>query len=163
MRLISSRLTYVNKRVFPTIWYGFVAMGAIFLIPTIVAGQAPPLALLPLAIMAAVGYFLFRTLVLDLVDEVHLDSDYVYVRNQGTDVRIPIHDIANVNVTSITNPERITLTLRENTPLGNEVTFMAPTRLFPFGKHPLAKELIEIVQARRDASLYAALTEQREA
>jgi hypothetical protein len=103
--------------------------------------------------MAIVGYILFRRLLFDLVDEVWDDGEDLIVKNAGVEGRVPLRGIINVGYSSLTNPERVTLTLRDAGPFGKEITFMPLPRPFSFrwlSRNPIIDELIERVdQARR--------------
>lgn len=141
-RPISSPWTWLYKRGFPFVWYGFLGTFGVLLIPAAVAQPRTSVAFLPLTFMAVLGYVLMRFFLLDLMDEVWLDGDEVIVRNGGDEERFPITNIVNVDDTQFVNPERITLTLREPCQFGAELTFTPPKRWWPFGKHEIAKELI---------------------
>jgi hypothetical protein len=125
-------------------WFGFLSVFMCIMIPSIVAGNESPAMLLFPLMMMAFGYVLMRFLVFDLVDEVYLDIDQIVIRNGGDEDRFSIKNIINVNASIMTNPERITLTLREPCKFGSEVTFSPTMRLLHFGRHPLAKELIRL-------------------
>ena len=98
--------------------------------------------LIPLLFMALVGYVVMKYFLLDLMDEVYLDGDDLVILNEGGEDRFPLANIVNVDDTQFVNPERITLTLRHASRFGGEVVFTPTKRLWPFGKHPVAKELI---------------------
>lgn len=156
MRRISSKSTFFYKRVFPLLWFGFIAF---FTATAIWANHrsgrhALPMAfLVPPAVMTVLGYALFRHLIYDLVDEVWDDGDALIVRNAGTEERIRLNNIINVGFSTLTNPERVTLTLREPAILGREITFSPPRRFLGFARSPIVNELIERTdQARRRKS-----------
>jgi hypothetical protein len=150
MRRISSRTTFFNKRIFPAIWIGFLILMAGL---PFVFGQnrsAPPLSFVVMpAIMAVVGIFIMRKLVFDLVDEVWDDGDALLVKNRSEEERIPLSDIKNVSYSPYMNPPRVTLSLRQPSRFGEQVTFAAPIRLVPFATSPVINELIERVDAAR--------------
>jgi hypothetical protein len=152
MKRISSRSTVFYKRIFPLLWFGFLAS---FVIVSLSAsrrthGAAIPFLVMPV-LMAVIGYVLFRRLIFDLVDEVWDDGDVLIVRNAGTEERVMLKNIINVGFSTMTNPERVTLTLRDPGVLGKEITFSPPRRFLAFARSPIIGELIERVdQARRD-------------
>jgi hypothetical protein len=149
MRRLSTALTFVNKRIFPGIWFAIVAFVACMAIAGVVRRGEPVFILLfPLA-MAVGGYVVMKMLIFDLMDEVYLDGDDLVVRNRGDEARIPLAHVINVNATIMTNPERITLMLSEPSKFGDEITFSPTHRWFPFSRHPLAKELISRAQEAR--------------
>jgi hypothetical protein len=83
-----------------------------------------------------------RWLVFPLADEVFLDEDEVIVRKNGKEIRFPVRQIMNVDSSMMTNPERITLMLREPSELGREIVFSPTHRFHLFSRHPIAEELI---------------------
>ncbi|HEX2476529.1 MAG TPA: hypothetical protein VHK01_17380 [Lacipirellulaceae bacterium] len=106
--------------------------------------------MLPPIAMVAIGYIVMRTLIFDLVDEVYRDGDQIIITNGGEVDQFAVTNILNVDSSLMTNPERITLTLKKPCLFGSEVTFSPPMRFWPFGRHPLARELIELAH-REDA------------
>jgi hypothetical protein len=147
MRKISSSMTFASKKIFPVVWFGFLAVMAAVVLPDAMQMGAWFL-LLPLLAMSAIGYAVMRWMIFDLVDEVYLQNDEIIVRNSGEEDRFSVTNVLNVNVSTMTNPERITLTLREPCKFGDEVTFLATLRFPPFGTHPLVKELIDLAHRR---------------
>ena len=56
----------------------------------------------------------------------------------------------NLSFTWVTNPNRITLRLRQSCRFGKEVTFCPKgIYFFPFSKNPIANQLIERMDALR--------------
>jgi hypothetical protein len=152
MRLISSRTTFFSKRVFPILWFGFLAL---FVAVPLIAGVSKNVAMpLPFfivpALMAVVGYVVMRKIVFDLVDEVWDDGNALVVKNRGEEDRIALNDIKNVSYSPYINPPRVTLSLRRPTAFGKEITFAAPIRFIPFSKSPVIVELIDRVDAARE-------------
>jgi len=151
MRLISSKMTFFNKRVFPAIWFGFLA---VFIGLALFSGAGRnPASLLPVliapAIMIVFGYVIMKKLVFDLADEVWDDGDSLVVKNGGQEQRIALSDIKNVSYSPFVNPPRVTLSLRRPTVFGDEIAFSAPLRLVPFSKSPVITDLIERVDQAR--------------
>jgi len=135
-------------------WFGGLA---IFLIVGVVGtssgGEMPvPFLIMPL-VMAAFGYFLMKNLIFDLVDEVWDVGGELLVKNKGREARIALSDIVNVSYSVATNPQRVTLTLRQSSVFGKEVTFAAPTTWIPFAKSPIIENLIQRVDAARRLSV----------
>ena len=150
MKLISSKATFFYKRVFPAIWLAFPSLAILGLLAGAVRQNHSSLRFILVPVgMAAFGYFLFKRLLFDLVDEVYDLGHALLIRNRGKDVEVPLSNVINVGSASFQNPPRITLTLREPCELGKEITFMPPHRWNPFSESPLAKELIERVDAAR--------------
>ena len=103
--------------------------------------------------MAVFGYFVFRKLVFDLVDEVVDEGNSLVVKNRGKSDRIALSDIRNVSYSTLINPSRVTLSLRKPSMFGDEVTFCAPLCLVPFASHPVINKLIERIDAARQDRL----------
>jgi hypothetical protein len=159
MRRISSSLTFFYKRVFPTIWFGFLAL---FVVMSSVATyakarQGDAASMLPFlampAVMAIFGFLLFRKLIFDLVDEVWLDGDDLLIKNRGEEIHIALREVMNINASTMMNPRRITLMLRTESNMGREISFMPAisSRSFYLGfkPDPIAAELIEHLDALR--------------
>jgi hypothetical protein len=150
---ISSRNTFFRKRVLPYVLFGVVALGVVApLLLTRGAPNAPPWPVFaaPLAV-AIVIYVVLRKLVFDLADEVWDEGDALRVRFGHDEERIPLAEIINVSYAGITNPPRITLTLRSPGRFGREVTF-SPQQSFLsplFRPNPLVSDLIARVDAAR--------------
>lgn len=144
MRKLSSSSTYWNKRVFPTIWFGIVGVGALIAIPAVLWDSCSPMMLVIPCVMLGFGYFVMKTFVFDLMDEVYLDGGQIIVRNRGEEDSFPVTNILNVDSSTMTNPERITLTLRKPCRFGDTLTFSPPKRWWPFSRNPLAIELIRL-------------------
>jgi hypothetical protein len=155
MRRISSTVTTFYKKVFPAIWFGFLALSLIAGITkgTYAKGGGAVLLVVP-CIMGVVGYYLIRRLVWDLADEVCDAGDYLIVRNAGREQHLPLTDIMNVSVSMAVNPPRVTLKLTgasSQGPLGKEVAFSPerPFTLNPFAKSEIVEDLIVRVDRAR--------------
>jgi hypothetical protein len=107
-----------------------------------------PLLFVPVA-MAAFGYFLMKNLVFDLVDEVWDAGSELLVKNKGRQARIALTDVMNVSYSVVTSPQRVSLTLRQPSLFGREITFAAPTRWVPFAKSPVIENLIQRIDEAR--------------
>jgi len=151
MKKISSALTFFFKRVFPVLWFGLLALA--FLVAATILFSGKKIDVMSLAvpvILAILGYFLMKNMVFDLADEVWDAGDSIVLRNKGIEVRIPLADIINISYSVLTNPPRVTLSLREPSRLGKELSFSPPLCWFPFQKSPLVLDLISRVdEARR--------------
>ena len=149
MTLISSRMTFVSKRVFPAVWFGFLAL---FVIAALAGSRGrdfqPVFLIIPL-FMSVFGYFLMKKLVFDLVDEVWDDGTELVIKNRTVVERVPLSNIMNVSYMTLSNPPRVTLTLRNPGLLGKEITFSPPVRWIPFARSPIVDQLIERIDAAR--------------
>jgi hypothetical protein len=144
MKKISSKGTFYYKRIFPAAWFGFLG---IFILIGFIGGaydKEPklPLLIVPLA-LAAFGYFLMKKMVFDLMDEVFDEgSCYLLVKNKNTEERIDYQNIKNISYTVMTNPNRVTLSLRNPCKFGNEVSFSSQMSWVPFREN---KEILELI------------------
>lgn len=113
-----------------------------------IGGEIPmkelPIWVLAMSIMGGFGYVFMRFIVWPIVDKVFLDVDEIVVRDRGKEDRISVANILNVDASTMMNPERITLTLREPCSFGKEIVFIPSFRFFPFTRHPIAAELIAL-------------------
>jgi hypothetical protein len=152
---LSSRWTFFYKRVFPVVWFGFLA---VFFSTAFINNPRPdPSGLLLIVAfmlcMTGVGYFVMRRLVLDLVDAVWDDGASLVVKNWRKEERVALSDILSVGYVGFSNPARVTLHLRQSSRFGEEIAFMAPMRLFPFRTPPEVRELmLRVDSARRDSA-----------
>lgn len=150
---ISSRNIFFQKRVLPVLLLGVLA--AAVLAPLMLTRGSPkappwPVFLMPLG-LGVIFYVVLRRLVFDLADEVVDEGDALRVRFGQDEERIPLAEIINVSYAGITNPPRITLTLRTAGRFGREVSF-SPQQGFLsplFRPNPLVSDLIERVDAAR--------------
>jgi hypothetical protein len=151
MRRISSRATFFNKRIFPLVWFGFLAL--FISVPLFASQRLNSVPLIPFllfpALMAVVGFFVMKKLVFDLVDEVWDDGDSLLVRNGSQEQRIPLGDTKNVSYSPYMNPPRVTLLVRGATVFGGQITFAAPIRFVPFSTSPIIDDLINRIDTAR--------------
>ena len=89
MTKISSGFTFINKKLFPSLWFGFLA---IFVVITILIGAAKsdPVFIIGPAVMAVFGFILMKKLVWDLVDEVYDCGDFLLIKNRGEEERVAL-------------------------------------------------------------------------
>ena len=153
MQRISSRMTFFYKRVFPIIWFGFLAlfMGIPFaksLFGGSVSGPSIEAFIVPV-IMMVVGYLTMKKFVFDLVDEVLDAGDALVIRNGHLEERVALSEIMNVSYSPFMNPPRVTLSLRNPSMFGDRVSFCAPVSLLPRSTSPIIDELIKRIDAAR--------------
>lgn len=148
MKKISSGSTFLYKRIFPLAWFGFLAF---FVAQTMALGAAQKdLIFLAVPIfMAIAGYLFMRKLLWVLADEVYDCGDHLLVKSRGSEERIELSNIMNVNASMFMNPPQITLRLINPGRNGNEVTFSPAEglRISFFTKSTVAEDLI--VRAHR--------------
>lgn len=151
MKVISSKSIVVSKKVFPILWFGFLAF---FILTGIVGGavEKSPMFLVVPVMMAVIGYFVMKKLVWDLMDEVEDHGEYLLVRYKDKKDIIYLNNIMNVSASTNQNPPRITLRLRSPGRFGDEVAFtpVSEFSLNPFKRNRVADELIlRVDQAKR--------------
>ena len=144
MKKISGSTVYY-KTLFPAFWFGFLA---IFLTGSVIAG-APLLFFIAPIVMAVFGFFLFRRLVWDLADEVYDAGDYLVFRKGNQEQTVGLTDIINIDYSQMSSPERVTIHVRSEGPIGRELVFVPPMRLKWFGRAPIVSELIDRVDRAR--------------
>ena len=153
MKLISSRMTFVSKRVFPLVWFGILATIAFGMLADGLAMRNPSVLLGP-AFMAVIGYLVIRTFALDLADTVYDFGDYLLIKRGGVEARVPLENIMNVSASIMMNPSRVTLRLIKPSTLGTHVAFSptASPSFNPFSKNSIAEDLMERAYAARAKS-----------
>jgi hypothetical protein len=150
MHRISSRTTFVYKRIFPIIFVGIFLVFVTFLLLGLRTGQSPPLPVfLILVLIFGTIFFVMKKMVFDLVDEVLDAGDALIVRNRGQEERIAFSGIMNVNYTPFVSPPRVVLSLRRPSIFGSQVAFCAPIRFVPFSTSPIVDKLIQRIDAAR--------------
>ena len=151
MPLMSSKMTFFYKRVFPVIWFGFLAV--FFLVALVKGSAADPISNLPSLIipvvMAIIGYQIMKKMAFHLVDQVFDLGDALLVRNGGQEERIALADIKNVNFVPYMSPPQVTLSLRRPSVFGDTIVFCAPARLMPLSPSPTIEKLIDRIDAAR--------------
>jgi hypothetical protein len=152
MKKISSKSTFLYKRIFPLFWFGFVAF---FFASAIGSGSGVrhPVFLGVPILLGVFGFFLMKKLVWSLADEVYDNGDHLIVKKGGEQEVVPLSRIINVSVSENTNPRRVTLRLARDCRFGGEVSFTPVGRLSlnPFAKIEVAEDLIvRVDRARAD-------------
>jgi hypothetical protein len=143
----------IGKVVFPAIWFGL--LGIVFLIGLFGRDTHGNHSLAAIAFplfMAAIGYFIMKKTMWGLADEVLVDADSLIVRIGREQEQIPLANIVNVGYEPNMNSARVTLTLRAPSRFGNEISFYAQQRFLPFGKNVVVTELIQRIDAARQAA-----------
>ena len=151
MPLMSSKMTFFYKQVFPVIWFGFLA--AFFLIGLVKSHAGHPISNLPSltipVVMAILGYQIMKKMAFNLVDEVFDLGDALLVRNGRQEERIALADVKNVNFFPYMSPPQVTLSLRRPSVFGDTIVFCAPARLMPLSPSPTIEKLIDRIDAAR--------------
>ncbi|HEY3645017.1 MAG TPA: hypothetical protein VGM16_06725 [Gammaproteobacteria bacterium] len=153
---ISSSATGFYKRAFTPLWICLLILTLVILVSADQRAPGIPLVvfLVPV-LMMVLGYFLFRKLFAGLMDEVWDNGDELIVVNDGHAEHVPFIDIINVNYSGLTNPKRVTLSLRHAGRLGERIAFIPAISLFwPMNltTAPLVEDLIKRADAARQKS-----------
>ena len=152
MKKLSSRSTFFYKRIFPVLWFGFI--GVFFLVSISAQSKQNEFDIMFIVapiLMAVVGYFIMKKFVFDLIDEVYDEGSSLLFKNSGIVVRVSLRDIMNVSYSLTVNPQRVTLSLRYQTELGDKLSFTPPISLIPFKKNRDIEELIDRIDKARGA------------
>jgi hypothetical protein len=141
--------TFYFKKLFPSIWFGFLAF---FLITSLAAGAANEslMFLVVPVFMAVFGFFFFKKKLWDLADEVYDEGESLLFRKGGKEQRVQLKDIINISYAQMNSPERVVLQVRSDGAIGKELAFNPPMRFNPFSKNPIITELIERVDRARN-------------
>ncbi len=152
MPLSSSKTTFLDKRIFPIVWFGIMAV--LFFVDVLkVLGADPisnaPFLILP-ALMAIIGYQFMKKLAFNLVDEMFDAGDALIVRSGGREEHIALADIKNVNYFPYGSPPQVTLSLRRPSMFGDTIVFCGPARFMPLSSSPIAEsKLVDRIDAAR--------------
>ena len=150
MKCISSNNIIFSKKIFPIVWFGFLAFSVVQSISSGAYKESVMPIVIP-CIMAVFGFFLMKALVWDLVDQVFDCGDYLLIKGRGIEEKVPLTNIMNVSASMNTNPSRITLRLISPNKFGREIAFSPVTgfTLNPFAKSVIAEDLIVRVDHAR--------------
>jgi hypothetical protein len=160
MQLISSKMTFVMKRLFPAVWLGGVFAGLVAGVLSLASRRTMdplPFVFIPV-VMLLFGYFLFRKLVWDLADRVEDGGAWLLVRRGPVEQRVQLSNVLNVSMNQYTNPRRLTLRLRTPCEFGDEIAFIPKSpgwQLNPFARNPVAEDLIHRVDRARNGMVPA--------
>lgn len=139
---------FFHKKIFPTIWFGFICL---FLILTIAFGavkQSIMFLIIPI-VMAIFGFLFFKKLLWDLADEV-LDNGEALIFSLGKKQQtVALRDIININH-QFSSPQRVVVTVREAGEIGKEIAFLPPMQINFLAKNKLVEDLIKRVDDARN-------------
>lgn len=149
MPLTSAKTTFFYKRIFPIIWFGFLA---VFVLIGLLKGSGHSSNLLVLIVpvaMAIIGYRFMNKYVFNLVDEVIDLGDSLLVRSGGREERIALADIRNVSYFPYMSPSQVTLSFRHPIAFGDTIVFCMPLRIIPQPSNPIIDKLIDRIDVAR--------------
>lgn len=126
MTKISSQLTFFYKKIFPLLFIG----GCIFFLFTALTSpesikndSSLPVWVFPL-FMFGILTMLFIKFLHPLADEVYEDGYNIWIKRGKIEIKIPFENIQNINHEKSSKPNRVTLSCRNVTQLGNEISFL---------------------------------------
>jgi hypothetical protein len=151
MKKISSKLTFLHKKILPVFVFVILSIGSI-LIFSASGPKSPPVfvAVFPI-IIGVFLFFIFKKLIFVLADEVFDCGDYLLVKKDGVEENVYLNNIRNVSY-AFSKPPFIHLSLRTPGRLGRDIFFSPPTPAWNFAffhHHPLAEELIDRIDAMK--------------
>jgi len=145
MEHISSRLTFFHKFIVPV--GVFLSLIDILFRSDFrrIDPNTPPYFI---PIMAATVWMLWLGWPLK---KVSIFGDKLYVSNFRKEVVVPISEIVNVRGNILTEPQRVTIYLRNETEFGRKIVFIAKYRWFSFwSKHPVVDELLQMARSQTE-------------
>jgi hypothetical protein len=151
MELLSSKWTFLRKRIFLVVWCGWLLLFTVMLFPKHM-WETDALYLVGPAVMLLFGVVLSRRFASNLVDEVRDGGGVLVVRKGNVEDRIPLTDIVNINFSEAGNPGRLSLRLRTPGKFGDVVDFLSRRRssgFNPFGRNEVAEMLLQRIDAAR--------------
>ena len=132
---ISSSQTFLFKVLFPCLWIpssGFFCFKFGF-----DAGRLDWFVLLNW-----IGASIFVVWYTARLKSVRIDDDLLYIKDYRREISTPVTNITDVTESTWSNPQSITLSLREATEFGDEITFISQERFLAFWRaHPSVEEL----------------------
>jgi hypothetical protein len=150
MKKLTSKTTFLYKKLFPFIWFGFILIFLSIVLLANLKGNGPGIMFFVIPIgMIVFGYFLMKNLVWDLIDEVYDEGTDLLFRNRGKEFRVKLKDIKNVSYTTMMNPPKVTLSIRYPTDFGDELSFLPPASWIPFKKNKDIELLIDRIDKAR--------------
>ena len=144
-RLISSRLTFVQKFISPLV--GLLIIGSFF---GSVLRTEPNIGFFVFLFVAALigGAFYFLTTWPAKV--VHIDGENLYVSNYRREITIPLADIDGVSDFILSNPRTVTIKLKKPSEFGDKIVFIAQYRwIVGFDSHPIVDELTRLAAEKQ--------------
>ena len=132
---ISSSQTFLYKVLFPCLW--MPGTGLLIFRFSFDAGRLDYFILLNW-----IGASVFLVWYTARLKSVRIDGDLLYIKNYRKEISTPLANIADVSESRWGNPHTITLSLRDATEFGDQITFISQERFLAFWRaHPTVEEL----------------------
>ncbi len=146
MRLISSQLTFLFKKVVPALWFGFLGVFTVLAFSSMWRQGRPDLLfLLFMGGMAAFGYLIMRFFIFDFADGVWDEGDALRIRKGKTEFRVPFATITDVENSFMTNPPRVTVHFSPPVDAFTKFVFVPES-----GGYFSTPEVVSEIQARKE-------------
>lgn len=147
---ISSKFTFFHKKLFPLLWFGFLASFIFDALKDRIYEKAPIVLLVP-CLMVVAGIIIMNKLVWNLADEVYDCGEFLLIKKSGHEERVQLSNIMNISASTNMNPQRITIKLVQPGMLGAEIAFSpaTPFTINPFSKNKISEDLIVRVDQAR--------------
>jgi hypothetical protein len=148
--VLSSRLTYFTKVIFPIMWIGGFGAGTAALWASNGAPNQMKWAFLTVLIVGSPS--IWWTCV--RLKKVRVDGDTLYVSNYLKEIALPLDVVERVTENRWINIRPVTLYFRRFTDFGSKTVFMPKTRIMlPWRSHPVVdeiKRMVKVATAERD-------------
>ena len=141
MKRINSKFTFLLKKVFPIFWLSILVLIFVLVlsqeqnVESIIVGSFMAF------LMAIIGFFIYKFLLSNLIDEVYLHAETLVFKNSGFQIKLGFDEIVDFNYQRYMNPHKVTIYTRNETKFGKQLCFLAPTNYVPFKKNEDIMEL----------------------
>ncbi len=141
---ISSRFTFVTKKVFPALC---LLIFAVFLFNAISKGSAEKDVMFAVLFLFLGGLYFGKKMMWDPMDAVYDCGEYLLVCNRGLEDKVYLSDVMSVHVSTRMKPSRVILRLKKAGKFGDALAFFpaSPFTLNPFARNPVGEALIKRV------------------
>lgn len=148
MKQISSRLTFFHKFILP-LWFILGVTDILYWSGnTRKIGPDTEPYFLPLML---IGFCIWTLWLGWPLKKVSIFGDKLYVSNFRKEIAVPISEIVNVRGNILTDPQRVTIYLRNETEFGSKIRFIAKYRWFAcWTKHPIVNELLDMAGSQTE-------------
>lgn len=134
--------TFFVKKIFPVIYYSFL------LLITFTSSEEERGAVIVAAIFAGlIGYIGMKYFPYNLIDAAYDDGDALLLKNAKIEARVAFKDIKKVDYLNIGwGGPFVTLTLLNQSALGEKMSFITQKRVTSFEKDPEVTDLINRIE-----------------
>lgn len=141
--VLSSRLTFVTKVIFPMVWIGGFGAGTIAVWASNNTTDQMKWGFLAVLIVGALSIWWSCV----RLKKVSVDGSALYVSNFLKEIALPFDVVDRVSENRWINIRPVTLYFRRFTDFGNKIVFMPKTRIMlPWRSHPVVDEIKRMVK-----------------